>query len=135
MEITSNELINAVNVPSSITAADTRTITEQQIKDMLLSYLAQKDYTLPKFFERSHAMTSPAASFGDVVTSLHTSLRGYLMDVAVKNSDTYTNHALIINKIFENIKNLVEILAVNKITYDRNELVVTLLGNLLKSLI
>lgn len=133
MELTSNELLNATTVPSSITAVTPITITNNQVKDVLLGYLAQKDYTLPKHFEQGYAMASSVKSFEEAITSFQSNLRKHLINQSIKNEHTY-HHAQIINKIFENIQNLMELMIVNGIKYESPELIVSLIGNLLKSL-
>ena len=135
MDLTSNELINASIVQSSITVPETSSITNVQVREFILSYLAQRDYTLPKHFEQGYSMASPVKSFEEAITSLQFNLRKHLLNRAAKDEATYHQQALIINKVFENINNLMELLMLNGVKYECNELVVSLIGNLLKSLV
>lgn len=134
MDPTSNELINAAVVPSSVTAVTPTVITNAQVKDVLLGYLAQKDYTLPKHFEQGYAMASPVRSFEETITGLQVGLRRHLINQAIKNEETYHHQAQIINKVFENIQNLMELLTIHGVKCESTELAVSLIGNLLKSL-
>jgi len=102
---------------------------------LILSYLAQKDYTLPKYFERGYALSAPTRSFEETITTIQSNIRSHLIDKAAKNEQTYAQQALIIDKIFANVQNLMELLVSNGVIFERNELVVSLIGNLLKSLV
>ena len=135
MDLTSNEIVNASVVPSSITASETSSITNTQVREVILGYLAQRDYTLPKHFEQGYSMASPVKSFEEAITSLQFNLRKHLLNRASKDESTYHHQALIINKVFENISNLMEVLMLNGVKYECNELIVSLIGNLLKSLV
>lgn len=134
MQLTSNELQNATPVASSFTETTPLTITNDQVKNMLLGYLAQKSYNLPKHFEQGYAMAIPLKNTEDVLTEMQSNLRKHLINRASKNEETYHQQALIINKIFENIENLLSLLTASGVRCDSTELVVSLLGNLLKTI-
>lgn len=135
MELTSNELLNAAVVPSSTTAVAPNIITNAQVKDTILAYLAQRDYTLPKYFEQGYANASPAASFEEAMRALQSNLRKHLINRAAKDEHTYHQHAQIINHIFDNIQNLMDLLMLSGVKYECNALIVSLIGNMLKSLV
>lgn len=132
---TSNEIINAASVPSSITAVEHTSITNQQVRDIILGFLAQKDYTLPKHFERGYALAAPVTSFEEAIKSIQSSIRAHLIDRASKNEASYAQQVVVINKIFSNIENLMDLLVVNGVTTERNEMLVFILGNMLKCII
>lgn len=134
MEITSKELANATLVPSSFTEPAPVTITADQVKDILIGFLAQKSYYLPKHLEQGFAMATPLNTTEDVLTCLQSNIRKHLVNRATKNEETYHQQALIINKIFENIDNLMSLLVTSGVKCESNELVASLIGNLLKSI-
>jgi hypothetical protein len=134
MELTSSQLINAASVASSCTAVEPTNISSDQVKDMLLGYIAQKSYMLPKHFEQGYATASPLRSTEEVIMSVQSNLRKHLINRASKDENSYHQQALLINKIFENIENLMQLMIANGVTCESNELVVFLIGNLLKSI-
>lgn len=135
METLAKHLATAATVPSSPTAVGQTTTSNQQVRDLILSYLAQKDYTLPKYFERGYALSAPTKSFEETIQAIQSNIRSHLIDRAAKNEETYAHQALIINKVFANVQNLMELLISNGVIFEKNELVVSLIGNLLKSLV
>ena len=130
-QFNSKELNNAAIVKSSITAVDSDAATLNELKDRVKQLLAKKNYKLIDAFDHSTLSISPCLNEKQIFKALFESLRNQL----TRSIDTTnTEQLLIINKVFESILNLLDILAIQKISLDKDVVISSFLGILVKNL-
>jgi hypothetical protein len=130
-QFNSPELKNATIVKSSITAPDIDDNTIDTIKDNIKQLLAKKNYKLINAFDHSSMSLSPCLDEKQLFKTLFESLRNQLVrSTDEKNAEKL----LLINKVFESILSLLDILASQKVSLDRDVVLASFLGILIKSL-
>jgi hypothetical protein len=135
MELKSEELINANTVPSSSIVSEQAVVTEQHIKDQLIEFFGRKNFVLIKSFEHEMSMTSTAINTAELLSSVLKCMRTHFLSLHINEETNYNQHVSTINKIFDVIVDLVELLNVSNIKSDKNKLAAALLGNIIKHII
>lgn len=135
MEFKSDQLINANAVPPDSITAESATITEQHIKEQIVEFFGRKNFTLIKSFEHELALTSTAINTTELMNSVLKCARNHFISLCTAEEPNYTQHVAIINKIFDSLSNLVELINTSNIKSDKNKLAASLLGNIIKHII
>lgn len=135
MEFKSEELINASMVPPDTITADAPVVTEQHIKQQIVEFFGRKNFTLIKSFEHEMSMTNAALNTNELLCSVLKCTRNHFISLYDSTETTYTQHVSIINKVFDNIISLVELINTINIKSDKNKLAASLLGNIIKHII
>ena len=135
MEFKSEELINASMVPPNATTTQTPVVTEQHIMQQIVEFFGRKNFTLIKSFEHEMSMTNAALNTNELLCSVLKCMRNHFISLYDSSETTYTQHVAIINKVFDNIISLVELINTINIKSDKNKLAASLLGNIIKHII
>jgi acetolactate synthase small subunit len=135
MEFKSEELINASMVPPDTITADAPAVTEQHIKQQIVDFFGRKNFTLIKSFEHEMLLTNSALNTNELLCSVLKCMRNHFISLYDSTETTYTQHVAIINKVFDNIISLVELINTINIKSDKNKLAASLLGNIIKHII
>jgi hypothetical protein len=135
MEFKSEQLLNASAVsPDSITA-ESSTVTEQHIKEQIVEFFGRKNFTLIKSFEHEMSMTNTAINTTELLCSVLKCIRVHFLSLHSNEETSYYQHVAVINKIFDTMINLVELINTSNIKSDKNKLAASLLGNIIKHII
>lgn len=135
MEFKSEELINASMVPPNSITTKTPVVTEQHIMQQIVDYFGRKNFTLIKSFEHELLMTNAAINTHDLLCSMLRCARNHFISLYDSSETNYTQHVAIINKVFDGIINLVELINTTNIKSDKNKLAAAMLGNIIKHII
>jgi hypothetical protein len=135
MDLKSEELINANAVPSSSIVAETTIVTDEHIKEQIVEFFGRKNFTLIKLFEHEMSMTSAAVSTTELLCSVLKCMRTHFLSLYSNEETNYTQHVATINKIFDTMVNLVELISTSNIKSDKSKLAASLLGNIIKHII
>jgi hypothetical protein len=135
MDLKSKELINANPVPSSTIAVESPVVTEQHIREHIVEYFGRKNFMLIKSFEHEMSMTSMAINTNDLLCSVLKCARNHFISLYSAEETNYNQHVATINKIFDTMINLVELINTSNIKSDKNKLAASLLGNIIKHII
>ena len=135
MELKSEELINANAVPSSSIVSELAVVTEQHIKDQLIEFFGRKNFVLIKSFEHEMSMTSTAINTTELLSSVLKCMRTHFLSLYTNEETNYNQHVSTINKIFDVMVDLVELLNVSNVKSDKSKLAASLLGNIIKHII
>lgn len=135
MEFKSEELINASMVPPNSITTQTPVVTEQHIMQQIVEFFGRKNFTLIKSFEHEMSMTNAALNTNELLCSVLKCMRNHFISLYDSSETTYTQHVAIINKVFDNIISLVELINTINIKSDKNKLAASLLGNIIKHII
>ena len=135
MEFKSEQLINASAVPPDSITAESPAVTEQHIKEQIVEFFGRKNFTLIKSFEQELALTGAAINTTELMSSVLKCMRNHFISLYSSEETNYTLHVAIINKIFDSITNLVELINTSNIKSDKNKLAASLLGNIIKHII
>ena len=135
MDLKSEELINASPVPSSSIVAEPPVVTEQHIKEQIVEFFGRKNFQLIKSFEHEMSMTSAAVSTNELMTSMLKCMRAHFLSLYSAEETNYNQYVATINKIFDTMTNLVELISTSNIKSDKNKLAASLLGNIIKHII
>ena len=135
MEFKSEQLINASAVPPDSITAESPAVTEQHIKEQIVEFFGRKNFTLIKSFEHELALASTAINTTELLCSVLKCMRNHFISLYSSEETNYTQHVAIINKIFDSITNLVELINTSNIKSDKNKLAASLLGNIIKHII
>lgn len=134
MEIKSNEILNA-----SVRSADPLTQIHQalsvaDIKKYVETYVGQKDLSLIKHFDHSFSITTSSATPEELINNILKCIRmHYIMQIRATDVNSH-ERIIILDKVFDSIKTMFEILSVHEIKVSKNDLLAALIGNMLKSL-
>lgn len=130
-QFNSIELKNATEVKSSITALDPNSLSASELKDHIKQLLARKNYKLINAFDHSILSISPCTNEQQLFKALFEVLRSQL----TRNTDqSNTDQLLIINKTFESILGMIDILSIQKVNLDKDIIIASFLGILIKNL-
>lgn len=130
-QFNSSELKNATEVKSSITALDLDPLDASALKDQIKQLLARKNYKLITAFEHSTLSISPCTNERQLFKALFEVLRNQLTrNIDQSNAD----QLLLINKTFESILCMLDIMAIQKINLDKDIVIASFLGILIKNL-
>jgi hypothetical protein len=132
MEFKSEELINASMVPPDSITTQSPVVTEQHIMQQIVEFFGRKNFTLIKSFEHEMLMTSAAHNTNELLCSVLKCARNHFISLYDSSETTYTQHVAVINKVFDNIISLVELINTINIKSDKNKLAASLLGNIIK---
>ena len=135
MEFKSEELINASMVPPNAITTQTPVVTEQHIMQQIVEFFGRKNFTLIKSFEHEMLMTNAALNTNELLCSVLKCMRNHFISLYDSTETTYTQHVAVINKVFDNIISLVELINTINIKSDKNKLAAALLGNIIKHII
>ena len=130
-QFNSPELKNSLPVKSSITAPEIDDRTVSELKDQIKQLLAKKNYKLLHAFDHSTLSLAPCRDEAQLFKALFEALRGYLTRDDKKFD---ANQLLIVNKVFDSILSLLDVLSVQKISLDRETVIASFLGILIKNL-
>lgn len=134
MEFKSQELQNAEVKPADNIHTSAVQMTVEQVRQAVERYLISKDYNLVKHFNQSLAMPAAAITSEDVIYNIIRSIRSQYTSQVRADDVNFHERLIMIDKIFDAIKGLVDILAIHNIKVSRNEIVASMIGNMLKSL-
>lgn len=134
MEFKSQELQSIESRSADILSNPARLITHDQLKSSIEEYFVCKDYSLLKHFTQGHALGVPAATSEDVMISMIKCVRAHFANQIRSDEANYHERLIIIDKIFDSIKNLIDVIAIHNIKVNKTELLATMIGNMLKSL-
>ena len=135
MEFKSEQLINASLVPADSITTESPAVTEQHIKEQIVEFFGRRNFTLIKSFEHELSMTNTAINTTELMSSVLKCARNHFISLYSSEETNYTQHVAIINKIFDSIINLVELINTNNIKSDKSKLAASLLGNIIKHII
>jgi hypothetical protein len=135
MDLKSEELINASTVPPDSIAVESPAVTEQHIKEQIVQFFGRKNFTLIKSFEHEMSMTNTAINTTELLCSVLKCMRAHFLSLHSNEETNYYQHVAIINKIFDTMINLVELINSSNIKSDKNKLAASLLGNIIKHII
>lgn len=130
-QFNSSELKNATVVKSSATAPEIDTSTIIEIKEQIKQLLAKKNYKLIHSFEHSTLSLAPCLDEKQLFKSLFEVLRSQLNR---STTDSDNTKLLVINKVFDSILSLLDVLAIQKISLDRDTVIASFLGILIRNL-
>ena len=127
--------MNASPVPADSITTESPAVTEQHIKEQIVEFFGRRNFTLIKSFEHELSMTSTAINTTELMGSVLKCARNHFISLYSSEETNYTQHVAIINKIFDSIINLVELINTSNIKSDKNKLAASLLGNIIKHII
>lgn len=127
----SQEMQNAENIRASLTSSSPKIYTVHELRDIITGILANKNYKLINTFEYGTLNIAPCTDEKQLFKMLFDSIKNHI-SANIESKDI--DKLLITNKIFESITNLLDILAVQKITLTKDVIVAALLGILIKNL-
>jgi hypothetical protein len=135
MDLKSEELINASQVLASSIDTEQPVVTEQHIRQHIVEYFGRKNFMLIKSFEHELSMTGAAVNTTELLSSVLKCARNHFISLYSAEETNYTQHVATINKIFDTMINLVELINTSNIKSDKNKLAASLLGNIIKHII
>ena len=134
MDLKSNELINAAETSADSLTPERAVVTLEQLRSTIAAYLGQKDYSLLKNFDQSIVMSIASVSSEELLQGMVSCIRTYMLTQIRSKETNYTDRVIIVDKIFDALKSLIDVISTHNIKTNKHELAATLLGNILKQI-
>lgn len=134
MEFISKEINTASSVPASLTDVDEPTVSYNDLKNTIASYIGNLDYRLLSHYNQGQSLSSPGASSKDVALSTIRSIRLYMINSISRTDPDYNNKITVANKTFELVEKAIDLLDLSTDRQSKIPLAVLLLGSVTKQL-